>query len=90
MAKSHKKTNCLLGLSKEKQLQNAREHKDWIMDQWKKVMWSNPSWSDGRVRVKKEWHEEMHRSCIVPASLWRLCYDVGLLLLLRSTFSNDM
>ena len=41
----------------KKRLQFAREHKDWTVEQWKKVMWSDESrltlfQSDGPIRVR--------------------------------------
>ena len=55
----------------KKKLQFAREHKDWTLEQWKKVMWSDESrftqfQSDGRIRVRRESDEVMHPSCLVP------------------------
>ena len=57
--------------NQKKRLQFAREHKDWTLEQWKKVMWSDESrfilfQSDGRVRVRREADEVMHPSCLVP------------------------
>ena len=54
----------------KKRLQFAREHKDWTLEQWKKVMWSNESrftlfQSDGCIRVRREGNEVMHPSCLV-------------------------
>ena len=54
-----------------KRLKFAREHKDWTLDQWKKVMWSDESrltlfQSDGSIRVRREADEVMHPSCLVP------------------------
>ncbi len=45
--------------------------KDWTLEQWKKVMWSDESrftlfQSDGRIRVRREADEVMHPSCLVP------------------------
>ena len=59
----------LVGL---KRFQFAREHKDWTLEQWKKVMWSDESrftlfQSDGRIRVRREADEVMHPSCLVPS-----------------------
>ena len=49
----------------------AREHNDWTLEQWKKVMWSDESrfalfQSDGRIRVRREADEVMHPSRLVP------------------------
>ena len=57
--------------NRKKRLQFAREHKDWTLEQWKKVMWSDESrftlfQSDGRIRVRREADEVMHPSCLVP------------------------
>ena len=54
----------------KKRLQFAREHKDWTLEQWKKVMWSNESrftlfQSDGCIRVRREGNKVMHPSCLV-------------------------
>ena len=53
------------------------EHKDWTLEQWKKVMWSDESrftlfQSDGGIRVRREADEVMHSSWLVPTSLWGL------------------
>ncbi|KAK1801925.1 hypothetical protein P4O66_022551 [Electrophorus voltai] len=54
----------------QNRFQNAREHKDWTLEQWKKVMWSESRLtlfqSDGRIRVRREAAEVMHPSCLVP------------------------
>ncbi|KAK1796177.1 hypothetical protein P4O66_009256, partial [Electrophorus voltai] len=56
-----------------------QEHKDWTLEQWKKVMWSDKSRctlfkSDGGIRVRGEVAEVMHPSCLpykpVGAVLW--------------------
>ena len=57
--------------NRKKWLQFALEHKDWTVEQWKKVMWSDKIrftlfQSNGRVRVRREMHEVIHPSCIVP------------------------
>ncbi|KAK1786370.1 hypothetical protein P4O66_017607 [Electrophorus voltai] len=77
--------------NRQKQLQFAREHKDWTLEQWKKVMWSNESsftlfQSDGRIRVRREAAEVMHPSCLVStiqacggsAMTWGCCSCSGL------------
>jgi len=54
--------------NRKKRLQFAREHKDWTLEQWKKVMWWHP-------------HEVLHPSCLVPtvqacggsAMIWGRC-----------------
>ncbi|KAF7646280.1 hypothetical protein LDENG_00190250 [Lucifuga dentata] len=57
--------------NQKKRLQFAWEQKDWTLEQWKKVMWSDESrftlfQSDGRIRVRREVDEVMHPSCLVP------------------------
>ncbi|KAF7652311.1 hypothetical protein LDENG_00098550 [Lucifuga dentata] len=57
--------------NQKKRLQFAREHKDWTLELWKKVMWSDESrftlfQSDGHIRVRREADEVMHPSCLVP------------------------
>ncbi|GBM66903.1 Transposable element Tc1 transposase [Araneus ventricosus] len=48
-------------------LQWAREHRDWIMDEWKRVAWSDESrfliHHDGRVRVRHLTGEQLLPSC---------------------------
>lgn len=41
--------------------------------------------SDGHIRVRKEVDEVMHTSCLVPTIQ---CYDLGLVQLVRSRYSN--
>lgn len=48
----------------KKRLQFAREHKDWTLEQWKKVMWSDESRfplfkSDGHISVRRKTDEEL-------------------------------
>lgn len=75
----------------KKRLQFARELKDWTLEQWKKVMWSDESrftrfQSDGRIRVRREADEMMLSSCLVPtvqacggsAMIWGCCSWSGL------------
>lgn len=77
--------------NQKKRLQFAREHKDWTLEQWKKVMWSDESrftlfQSDGRIRVRREAGEVMHPSCLVPTvqacggsvMIWGCCSWSGL------------
>ncbi len=74
--------------NRKKRLQFAREHKDWTLEQWKKVMWSDESrftlfQSDGRIRVRREANEVMHPSCLVQACggsamIWGCCSWSGL------------
>ncbi|GBM02274.1 hypothetical protein AVEN_108818-1 [Araneus ventricosus] len=49
-------------------LQWAREHRDWTMDEWKRVAWSDESrflnhHVDGRVRVRRLLGEQLLPSC---------------------------
>ncbi|GBM94806.1 hypothetical protein AVEN_134635-1 [Araneus ventricosus] len=49
-------------------LQWAREHRDWTMDEWKRVSWSDESrflihYVDGRVRVRRLPGEQLLPSC---------------------------
>uniref|UniRef100_A0A3B5RET6 Tc1-like transposase DDE domain-containing protein n=1 Tax=Xiphophorus maculatus TaxID=8083 RepID=A0A3B5RET6_XIPMA len=72
--------------NQKKRLQFPREHKDWTLEEWKRVMWSDESrftlfQSDGRIRVRREAGEVMHPSCLVPtvqacggsAMIWGCC-----------------
>ena len=48
-----------------------KRHKDWTLEQWKKVMWPGESRftllpSDGRIRARREVDEAMHPLCLVP------------------------
>ena len=81
----------------KQRLKFAREHIDWTLEQWKKVMWSDESrftlfQSDGRIRVRGDADEVMPSSCLVPTvqTCGGQCYDLGLLQLVRSRFSNVM
>ena len=51
-------------------LQWAREHKDWTMEQWNSVVWSDESkfnifQSDGRTYVRRRKSEEFDEGCVV-------------------------
>ena len=45
--------------------------------------------NDGSIRVRREADGLMQPSCLAP-SLWGQCYDLGLIQLVRSRFSNVM
>ena len=73
--------NCCVALRKpliseatgKERLQYAKEHKDWTVEQWKKVMWSDESrftlfQSDGSIRVRREVDE------VMPHHAWCLPY----------------
>lgn len=54
-----------------KRLQWAREHKDWTVEQWQKVLWTDESifrlfGSSRRVFVRRSTNERMLPQCIVP------------------------
>lgn len=58
-------------MNRRKRLQFAKAHKNWTVEDWKRVMWSDESrftlfQSDGRIRVRREPHEAMDPSCMVP------------------------
>lgn len=58
-------------VNRKKRLQFAKEHKNWTVQQWSNIMWSDESrftlfQHDGRVRVRREPHESLDPSCIVP------------------------
>ncbi|MBN3278646.1 TCB1 transposase, partial [Polyodon spathula] len=51
-------------------LQWAKERKQWTLEDWKNIAWSDESWfllfhADGRTRVCRKPHEYMHPSCHV-------------------------
>ena len=57
--------------NRKKRLEFARNHRNWTVEQWKKVVWSDESrftlfQNDGRVRVWREPHEAMDPSCTTP------------------------
>lgn len=59
----------LSAFNRRRRLQFAKEHKDWTVDDWKKVMWSDESrfqlhHADGRVRIWRKQHESMDPTCI--------------------------
>ena len=66
-----KTTNQWGNPNRKKSLQFAREHEDWTLEHWKKVMWSDESrfilfQSDACIRVIREADEVMYPSCLVP------------------------
>uniref|UniRef100_A0A087XEF9 Transposase Tc1-like domain-containing protein n=1 Tax=Poecilia formosa TaxID=48698 RepID=A0A087XEF9_POEFO len=57
--------------NKQKRLVWAKEHKEWTLDQWKSVLWSDESkfvifGSNHRVFVRCRKHERMDSTCQVP------------------------
>ena len=57
--------------NRKKRLQFARDHKNWTLEQWRKIMWSDERpftlfQHDGRIRVRREAHEALDPSCTVP------------------------
>ena len=69
----------------------AGEHKDWTLEQWKKIMWSDEYrfillQRDGRISIRREADEVMPPSCLVPtiqacggsAMIWGCCSWSGL------------
>lgn len=54
-----------------KRLKFAKAHKDWIVDQWMKVLWADESKSEifgskRRQYVRGRSNERYHPKCIVP------------------------
>ena len=79
--------------NQKKCLEFAQNHRNWTVEQWKKVMWSDESrftlfQNDGCIRVWREPHEAMDPSCTTldPSSIWRQCNDLGLFLLVWARF----
>ncbi|CAJ0956123.1 unnamed protein product [Ranitomeya imitator] len=69
--------------NKQKRLVWAKEHKEWTLDQWKSVLWSDESkfeifGSNHRVFVRRRKGERMDSTCLVPTvtfgggARWRL------------------
>nr|KAF6330375.1 hypothetical protein mMyoMyo1_012365 [Myotis myotis] len=63
------RTPFLSAVTKIKRLQFSQEHKDWTVEHWKKVMWSDESrfqlhHADSRVRIWQKQHESMHPTCM--------------------------
>ncbi|XP_073531794.1 mRNA-capping enzyme isoform X3 [Phyllobates terribilis] len=57
--------------NKQKRLVWAKEHKEWTLDQWKSVLWSDESQfeifgSNHRVFVRRRKGERMDSTCLVP------------------------
>ncbi|KAL7830624.1 hypothetical protein SRHO_G00317510 [Serrasalmus rhombeus] len=57
--------------NKQKRLVWAEEHKEWTLDQWKSVLWSDESkfeifGSNHRVFVRRRKGERMDSTCLVP------------------------
>jgi len=57
-------------VNKRKRLRWCREHRNWTIEDWKCVLWSDESAfslyrQDGRVRVWRQPHESMDPSCLV-------------------------
>ena len=57
--------------NKQKRLNWAREHKDWTVEQWEKVLWSDESKfesfsSKRKVFVRRFSNERVSEQCLVP------------------------
>ena len=82
--------------TQKKRFQFAREHKDWTLEQWKKVMWSDESrftlfQSDAASGKKRgRWSDAPIMPSVYFTSLWGQCCNLGWLQLVRSSFSNIM
>ncbi|GBN77863.1 hypothetical protein AVEN_86917-1 [Araneus ventricosus] len=58
-------------INHKKRLQFVKQHKDWTVEQWGNVMWSDESriglfQNDGLNGIRREPYEAMDLSCIVP------------------------
>ncbi|GBM86382.1 hypothetical protein AVEN_138254-1, partial [Araneus ventricosus] len=58
-------------MNRKKRLEFAKKQKDCTVEQWGNIMWSHePRFSfiqdDGPTRIKREPHEDMDPSCMVP------------------------
>ncbi|XP_054720704.1 uncharacterized protein LOC129230330 [Uloborus diversus] len=76
-------------INRRKRLQFANDHKNWTVNYWGKVMWSDESrfmlfQNDGRVRVRREPHEAnaSYMSHFCCELFRRQCNDLGLFLLI--------
>ena len=63
--------NRLHEANKQKRLNWAREHKDWTVEQWEKVLWSDESKfelfsSKRKVFVRRFSNERVSEQCLVP------------------------
>lgn len=57
--------------NKKKRLNWARKHKNWTIDDWKKVLWTDESKFElfggkRRVFVRRATNEKMHPDCVLP------------------------
>ena len=57
--------------NRKKRMLFAKEHKNWTVEDWKLVMWSDESrftlfQNDGRVRVWRQPHKALDPSCVTP------------------------
>ena len=64
------RVQLLSAKNKKKQLQRARHHQYWTIEDWKNIAWSDEyrfllRHADGRVRIWCKQHESMTPSCLV-------------------------
>jgi transposase len=81
----------------------ALAHRDWTVEQWKQVLWSDESkyqlFPTGRVIVRRRTHEKWHPQCIIPTvkfgggsiMVWGCMswHGVGQLYRCRGTMNKD-
>jgi len=64
------RVTLLLAKNRKRWLQFAQAHRNWTIENWKNIAWSDESQfllrhSDGRVRIWRKEHESMDPPCLV-------------------------
>ncbi|GFV65302.1 transposable element Tc1 transposase [Trichonephila clavipes] len=86
-SRRHRRVSLLNARHRAERLSWAREYRDWSVEDWKRVAWSDESRfrllkPDGRLRIWRQVHETMDPACQVGT-----VHGPGSLIMVRGVFS---
>src|SRR6185437_11415215 len=99
-----RKKPYLTAVHMQKRIKRAYAHRDWTIEDWKHVLWSDESsiqlWSNSRVSVRRRDGESLRADCMVPTVKGgggRICFwaafsafGVSPLRIIRGRMTSDM